>query len=244
MDPSGPLRTWPQPCGAGADRDRDPFVTGLRPARAGRRRYETPSVRDTGGRGAGRVHSAAGRCGQAEARAGHSTGGPQRGRTEARVDHSTGGPRRGRVEAPTERGRGPGPPRAGRHLAVTGSGSVLLVVQPGEPGRQPVDGRLELGVQVHEVTQPFGQPLHRDLVLAAPLGQLLDAPIREVHRHLPRAQRPSSPRDTFVLSPRHLERRIPVTRTGVAGRPPPGAPPAPPRGPWATPLPVPPPPVG
>src|SRR5690349_6104677 len=63
--------------------------------------------------------------------------------------------------------------------------SVLFVVEPGQPGGQPLDGCLELGVEVDEVAEPLGEPGHGDLVLAAPLRELLDAAIGEVHLYCP-----------------------------------------------------------
>src|SRR5690606_34179474 len=59
--------------------------------------------------------------------------------------------------------------------------SLLLVVQPGEPGRQPVDRGLELGVEVDELAEPVGEPDHADLLLTAPLDELFDPSVREVH---------------------------------------------------------------
>src|SRR4051812_41585421 len=58
---------------------------------------------------------------------------------------------------------------------------LFLVLQPGEPGRQPLDRRLEVRVEVDEVPQPLGQPLETDLLLAPTLGELFDAPVGEVH---------------------------------------------------------------
>src|SRR5690349_4013359 len=40
---------------------------------------------------------------------------------------------------------------------------IDLLVQPRQPARQPVDGGLGLGMIVHEVGQPGGQPGQRDL---------------------------------------------------------------------------------
>src|SRR6185312_15880876 len=61
------------------------------------------------------------------------------------------------------------------------SSSVLFVVEPRQPGGQPLDRDLELGVEVHERPQVVGQPLEGDLLLTPAGGQLLDAPVREVH---------------------------------------------------------------
>src|SRR5215471_9458806 len=57
----------------------------------------------------------------------------------------------------------------------------VFVVQSGEPGREPVDGALELGGRIHELPQPVGEPAEADLLVAAPLRELLDAPVGEVH---------------------------------------------------------------
>ena len=54
--------------------------------------------------------------------------------------------------------------------------SVVLVVA-GEPGGQPVDGGLELGIQIDEGLQPAGQPLDGDLFLAA--ADKLGVPIEQ-----------------------------------------------------------------
>src|SRR5690554_5976227 len=63
-----------------------------------------------------------------------------------------------------------------------GPGSlVVLVVQPRQPRRETVDRRLELGVQVDELAQPLREPRQADLLLPAPIRQLLDSPIGEVH---------------------------------------------------------------
>jgi len=64
--------------------------------------------------------------------------------------------------------------------AWDGRGSVF-VVEPGEPGREPVDGDLELWRGIDELPQPLGEPAHADLLAAPPLGKLLDAPVGEVH---------------------------------------------------------------
>jgi len=60
-------------------------------------------------------------------------------------------------------------------------GSVLFVVEPGQPRGQPLDRGLELGVEVHKRAQLVGQPLEGDFLFPATGRQLLDAAIREVH---------------------------------------------------------------
>ena len=59
---------------------------------------------------------------------------------------------------------------------------MAIVVEAGEPGRQPLDRRLELRVQVDERAQLVRQPGDRHLVLASTCEQLLDPAIGEVHR--------------------------------------------------------------
>src|SRR3712207_728003 len=61
--------------------------------------------------------------------------------------------------------------------------SVVVVVRAaaGQPGGQPLDRHLELRVRVDEGLQLVGQPGERDLLLAPPAGQLLDAAVSEVH---------------------------------------------------------------
>src|SRR5882724_4201856 len=54
-------------------------------------------------------------------------------------------------------------------------------VQPGQPGGEPVDGRLELRVEVNEVAQPPGEPGHGDFLIAPPVVKLLDTRVGEVH---------------------------------------------------------------
>src|SRR5215218_7756341 len=64
------------------------------------------------------------------------------------------------------------------------SGSVVLDVvgaAAGQPGGQPLDGHLEVGVLVHEGLELVGQPGEGHLLLAPPVGQLLQAPVGEVH---------------------------------------------------------------
>jgi hypothetical protein len=53
--------------------------------------------------------------------------------------------------------------------------SLLVVVQSRQPGRQALDGDLEVGVEVDELAQPLGEPGEADLLLAPPLGELLEA---------------------------------------------------------------------
>ena len=47
--------------------------------------------------------------------------------------------------------------------------SVVLVVEAGQPGREPLDRDLEVGVQVDELDEPLGEPGEGDL-LVAPRG--------------------------------------------------------------------------
>src|SRR6476619_6350243 len=59
--------------------------------------------------------------------------------------------------------------------------SVLIVIEAGQPGGQPLDGRLEFGVQVDEGAQLVGQPLDGDLFLSPAGRKRLDAAVGEVH---------------------------------------------------------------
>src|ERR1700722_20128128 len=61
-------------------------------------------------------------------------------------------------------------------------GIVVVGIGPGEPLGQPVGGRLELGIEAHEVPQPLGQPGQGDLLVAAALVEFLDPGVGEVHR--------------------------------------------------------------
>src|SRR6185312_7700927 len=91
----------------------------------------------------------------------------------------------------------PHPPRRPSWVLVQ-----VGVVGAGEPGGEAIDGGLELGVEVDERLQPVGQPGERDLLLAPPVDQLLDAAIGRVHvglvsprtpRRRPRAAAPRAP---------------------------------------------------
>src|SRR5450631_2386280 len=62
---------------------------------------------------------------------------------------------------------------------------LVLVVEAGQPGGQAFDRDLELRVQVDELAQPLGHPGEGDLLGAAPLGELLDPAVGEVHLWLP-----------------------------------------------------------
>jgi hypothetical protein len=73
----------------------------------------------------------------------------------------------------TARGRGA---RAALRPSV-----VVIVVEAGQPRREPLDRHLEVRVQVDKEPQLLGQPPQGDLLLAAPLREFLDAPIGEVH---------------------------------------------------------------
>ena len=69
-------------------------------------------------------------------------------------------------------------PSRSRAIAPT---SLVLVVGAREPCGKAFDGVLELGVHVDKVAQLIGDPRKRDLVLATPAFEFLDATIREVH---------------------------------------------------------------
>lgn len=64
--------------------------------------------------------------------------------------------------------------------------SVVVRVVPGQVGGEPLDGVLVTGIRVDEAAQPIGEPAERDLLLAPPLGQLLDPTIGEVHANIMR----------------------------------------------------------
>src|SRR5579875_2778170 len=74
-------------------------------------------------------------------------------------------------------GRSPGwPARSAAWLAV------VVGIQPGQPGRQPVDLLLGIRVQVDELAEALSQPGQGDLLVAAAVGELLQAASGEVHR--------------------------------------------------------------
>src|SRR4051794_41345382 len=59
---------------------------------------------------------------------------------------------------------------------------VVVGAPAGQPGGQPFDRHLEVGELVDERLQLVGQPGEGDLLLAPPVGQLLQTAIGEVHR--------------------------------------------------------------
>jgi len=61
------------------------------------------------------------------------------------------------------------------------SGSVVLVLKPGQPGRQALDRDFEVWVEVDESTQPVGYPAQGDILAATALFKFFDPPICEVH---------------------------------------------------------------
>src|SRR5690606_36489183 len=83
--------------------------------------------------------------------------------------------------SPRERERPPAAVAGGLESHAEAALLVVLIVA-GQPGGQPVDGGLELRVQVGEGPQLLGEPRQADLLLAAALLQLLDSAIGEVHR--------------------------------------------------------------
>ena len=58
---------------------------------------------------------------------------------------------------------------------------LLLVVEAREPGCEELHGSLELGMKIDKRAQLVRKPGKRDLILAAPHLELLDASISEVH---------------------------------------------------------------
>src|SRR5580698_8660138 len=77
-----------------------------------------------------------------------------------------------------------GGPAGGRAAVVRPGGEhsgVLVVIESREPAGETVDRRLGIRVLVHEIPQPLGEPADRDLLLAAPVVEFLDAAVGEVH---------------------------------------------------------------
>src|SRR4051794_33539588 len=72
-------------------------------------------------------------------------------------------------------------PRTVRRRSGAAPLLFVLVVQPGQPGGQALDGGLELGMDVGEHPQLLGEPGEADLLLAAAVLQLLDSAIGVVH---------------------------------------------------------------
>jgi hypothetical protein len=58
---------------------------------------------------------------------------------------------------------------------------VFLIIEPGEPGCQTLDGNLELGIEIDECAQLIREPGKRHFVLTPPCLELLDTPISEIH---------------------------------------------------------------
>src|SRR4051812_24676959 len=99
---------------------------------------------------------------------------------------------------------------------------VVLIFQTRQPRGEPLDRRLELGVEVKEVAEPLGQPLETHRLRSAPLREFLDASVRKVHvsasaeppRSGPAARRRAS------WSSRPPEPPRPAGRCGAGRRPP------------------------
>src|SRR5215469_10374925 len=62
--------------------------------------------------------------------------------------------------------------------------SSRLVVLAGQPGGQPVDRDVEVGMLVDEGLKLGSQPAQRHVLLPSSFVKLLDAPVSEVH-HAP-----------------------------------------------------------
>src|ERR1700733_6761401 len=99
--------------------------------------------------------------------------GPEEGSLAA--GSATAGPLAARVAGDGAGGFRPGAEHAG----------IVVVIQSREPAGETVDRRLSLGVLIHEIAQSPGEPADRDLLLAAPVVELLDATVGEVHRGQP-----------------------------------------------------------
>src|SRR5436190_14023545 len=67
-----------------------------------------------------------------------------------------------------------------RRVTTTPAESVL-VVEPRDPCRQPVDRGLELRIDVDERAKPLGEPAESDGLLASTRFELFQASIGEVH---------------------------------------------------------------
>ena len=67
---------------------------------------------------------------------------------------------------------------------------VLLVIQPGEPRREPLDRSLKLGMEINKGSQLIAEPGERDLILASASLELLYPAIREIHVCLGSARAP------------------------------------------------------
>ncbi len=98
-----------------------------------------------------------------------------------------------------------------RHTARCGArgrqGALVVVLVAGQPGSQPLDRRLELGIEVDEGLQATGQPFQADVLLAAPSDEFLDPAIGEVHRASPATRRQTR------------RSRVAVPRARLASRP-------------------------
>ena len=58
---------------------------------------------------------------------------------------------------------------------------LVVVAEACEPGGEPFDRNLEIGVQVDELLHAISEPVEGDFFLASSVLQLLDAAVCEVH---------------------------------------------------------------
>jgi hypothetical protein len=58
---------------------------------------------------------------------------------------------------------------------------VVLIIEPGEPGRQPLHRRLEFRMKVNERLELSSEPPESDFVIPSPRLELLNTPISEIH---------------------------------------------------------------
>jgi hypothetical protein len=58
---------------------------------------------------------------------------------------------------------------------------LVLVIEPGKPGSQPLHRSLEFRMKINERLELISEPPETDFVLSPPRLELLNAPISEIH---------------------------------------------------------------
>ena len=58
---------------------------------------------------------------------------------------------------------------------------LVVVAEAREPGGEPFDRNLEIGVQVDELLHAISEPVEGDFFVASSALQFLDTAVREVH---------------------------------------------------------------